>query len=95
MTIDVLANDEPNDDGMPPDPSTLAIIANPKHGAAEVTADHEVEYTPATGFDGASDTFQYQVCVGNRAGHDVDAHPDRRRRGRGGRGGRSSAIPRT
>lgn len=48
---------------MPPDPSTLAIIANPKHGAAEVTADHEIEYTPANGFDGASDTFQYQVCV--------------------------------
>ncbi len=67
VVIDVLANDEPNDDGMPPDPSTLTIIANPKHGAADVTPDHTIEYTPANGFNGASDTFQYQVCVANEA----------------------------
>jgi LPXTG-motif cell wall-anchored protein len=61
VTIDVLANDQANDKGQPPDPSTLSIVKNPQHGSATVTTDHKVLYTPASGFTG-TDTFQYQVC---------------------------------
>jgi LPXTG-motif cell wall-anchored protein len=62
ITMDVLKNDLPNDDGTPPDPSTLSIIENPKHGTASVTDDHKIAYTPDHGFSGA-DSLQYQVCV--------------------------------
>jgi LPXTG-motif cell wall-anchored protein len=66
ITMNVLKNDLPNDDGTPPDPSTLTILENPKHGTASVTDDHEIAYTPDHGFTGA-DALQYQVCVATAA----------------------------
>jgi LPXTG-motif cell wall-anchored protein len=62
ITMNVLKNDLPNDDGTPPDPSTLSITANPKHGNASVIDDHQIVYTPDHGFSGA-DSLKYQVCV--------------------------------
>ncbi|HWS47965.1 MAG TPA: Ig-like domain-containing protein [Acidimicrobiia bacterium] len=62
VTIDVLANDQPNSDGAAPDPATLALTSKPGHGTAALTADHEVTYTPAAGFAG-TDSFTYKVCV--------------------------------
>ena len=60
VTIDVLANDQPNSSGKAPDPSTLEVTAAPGHGTTAV-ADGKVTYTPAAGFTG-TDTFTYQVC---------------------------------
>jgi LPXTG-motif cell wall-anchored protein len=62
ITMNVLKNDLPNEQGEPPDPSTLSVIENPKHGSASVTSDHKIVYTPDKGFSGA-DSLQYQVCV--------------------------------
>src|SRR5688572_6972798 len=62
VTIDVLANDKPNSDGVPPDANSLAIVTNASHGNAVVTADHKITYTPAAGFSGA-DSLTYKVCI--------------------------------
>lgn len=60
VTIDVLANDEPNPEiGF--DPDSLAITAAPKNGTATVNADHTVTYAPQPAFSG-NDSFTYELC---------------------------------
>jgi hypothetical protein len=55
-TIDVLVNDNT------PNPITaLTIETPPTSGAATVTADNKIVYTPASGFCGA-DQLVYQIC---------------------------------
>jgi LPXTG-motif cell wall-anchored protein len=60
VTIDVLANDTPNDQ-LPIDLSSLEITADPVHGTATKNADGTITYTPEAGFTG-TDSFDYRIC---------------------------------
>lgn len=42
--------------------NTLSISNGPKHGAASVSANSSINYTPSNGYNG-KDTFSYKVCA--------------------------------
>jgi predicted outer membrane repeat protein len=60
ITVNVLANDS----DVPADPLTLTAAGAPNHGAAAITADQRILYTPAAGFVG-NDGFTYTVDDGD------------------------------
>ncbi|MFI5895338.1 beta strand repeat-containing protein [Actinoplanes sp. NPDC051513] len=60
VTIDVLANDDPDPNG---DPITYAIDVVPGHGIAGFDAGHRIVYTPDAGFLGV-DTLRYTTDDG-------------------------------
>ncbi len=56
--IDVLANDS-DVEGI--DTTSLVVATTPGHGAAALTTDHAIKYSPALNFSGV-DTFTYNIC---------------------------------
>jgi large repetitive protein len=59
VTSNVLANDSDIDGAI--DPTTLAVIENPKSGTYIINPDKTITYTPLNNFTG-SDTLVYRVC---------------------------------